>query len=262
MDSSGSANPLYLEDIIEREGYHPNGLRSNRNLTRPLRNDEPFLQDNISPDTTAGQLLRAIMRSFLLKLEPRGGWTKTSACEEERLVRYPIETVASHSWGLAHLVFAISQTKEFKRDVPKFDRLAAYEMALHHDLAELITGDITPRDGISYEEKHRLECIAMESIVGLYPEGPGRALSETHRRYEARQCVESRLVKDCDKIDLMLTGLMYGRQGFSGFSDFYPNSMIGGLSTKFTTEMALTIIEVRNKLIAKNELYARPKEAS
>ena len=37
-------------------------------------------------------------------------------------------------------------------------------MALVHDLAECIVGDITPHCGVSKEDKHRMEDEAMEKI--------------------------------------------------------------------------------------------------
>ncbi len=43
------------------------------------------------------------------------------------------------------------------------------ELAIIHDLAECIVGDITPRCGISPDEKHRREEAAMKSITKLIP---------------------------------------------------------------------------------------------
>lgn len=41
------------------------------------------------------------------------------------------------------------------------------ELALVHDLAECIVGDITPRSGVSVEEKHKLETDAMLELARL-----------------------------------------------------------------------------------------------
>lgn len=38
-------------------------------------------------------------------------------------------------------------------------------MALAHDLAEAVVGDITPHDGVSREEKHRRENV---SFIGCH----------------------------------------------------------------------------------------------
>lgn len=43
------------------------------------------------------------------------------------------------------------------------------ELAIVHDMAECIVGDITPICGISQEEKHRREEEAMERLADLIP---------------------------------------------------------------------------------------------
>lgn len=43
------------------------------------------------------------------------------------------------------------------------------KMALVHDLAECIVGDITPYDGISKEEKNRRETQAIQQITSSLP---------------------------------------------------------------------------------------------
>ncbi len=43
-------------------------------------------------------------------------------------------------------------------------------MALVHDLAESIVGDITPYDNVSVSDKRRLEEEAFKKIVNLLPQ--------------------------------------------------------------------------------------------
>ena len=42
---------------------------------------------------------------------------------------------------------------------PELEKEKCIKIAIVHDLAECITGDITPYDGITPEEKHKLEGI-------------------------------------------------------------------------------------------------------
>jgi 5'-deoxynucleotidase YfbR-like HD superfamily hydrolase len=42
----------------------------------------------------------------------------------------------------------------------QYDRQRCVQMALVHDLAESIVGDLTPHCGVSREEKHRMEKVA------------------------------------------------------------------------------------------------------
>ena len=60
---------------------------------------------------------------------------------------------------------------------PDLDTDKCIKMALVHDIAESIVGDITPHCGISKDEKHRLESEAMEQIRSkLSHHGAGRKL--------------------------------------------------------------------------------------
>lgn len=43
------------------------------------------------------------------------------------------------------------------------------ELAIIHDMAECIIGDITPNCGVSSEEKRRREAAAMEHLTRLIP---------------------------------------------------------------------------------------------
>lgn len=242
-----TANQNKPNGVDALNNLHPNGLPNKGGLKRPKRNDEPFMED-IFPDTPLGQLLRGIHRSFLIKYEPRIGWARKGACEETKLLAHPCEVVASHQWGVMWLVLTISSTPEFQTELPKFDRQKAYEMAAAHDLAELVTGDITPIDGISPEEKHLLESEAMKSILSFYPLETSQVLSRIYNRYEDRQCVESKFVKDCDRLDFMITAFVLERQGFSGFKEFYINSNREQFSTKIAKDLSELLLKTRDKL--------------
>lgn len=52
-------------------------------------------------------------------------------------------------------------------DSLKLDRVKCMQLALVHDLAESIVGDITPFCGVSKEDKRAMEMKAMEDICKL-----------------------------------------------------------------------------------------------
>jgi putative hydrolase of HD superfamily len=52
-------------------------------------------------------------------------------------------------------------------DRPNLDMNRCIQMALVHDLAEAIVGDITPECGISTDEKTRLETVKLETDLSL-----------------------------------------------------------------------------------------------
>ena len=64
------------------------------------------------------------------------------------------ESIADHMYRMSIMAQLI--------DDSSIDKNKCIKMALVHDMAEAITGDITPDDGISAEEKTRLETVKFE----------------------------------------------------------------------------------------------------
>ena len=100
-------------------------------------------------------------------------------------------------------------------------------MALVHDMAEALAGDIAPSDGISKAEKHRMETEALAAMrSALAPssssstaadddddngETPAvsREILALWTEYEAGATPEARLLKDMDKVEMILQALEY-----------------------------------------------------
>lgn len=225
-------------------------------LQRPDRDDGPF-EVNVFPDTELGQLLDGITMSFLIKQEPRRGWYRKKACSEIVLSKHPCEVVAAHQWGVGWLIMCLIPSRLFRQEAfPNFDASVALQMALIHDQAESITSDITPVDGISADEKHRRESKAMNLILARFPDEIAERLRKIYLRYEERKCSESKLVKDCDRLDFMITAFMLERQGFKGLREFYINSN-KDFHTKFAQDLANLLIETRDRLAATDKLYPK-----
>lgn len=100
---------------------------------------------------------------------------------------------------------------------PSLDRFKMVQIALVHDLAEAIVGDITPMDNIPKQEKARMEMEAMERICNeLIPSATHRlqadSLMALFREYEDKSTPEARYVKDVDKYELVLQTFEYERR--------------------------------------------------
>ena len=91
------------------------------------------------------------------------------------------------------------------------------QMALVHDLAEATVGDITPHCGVSDEEKHKLEKEAMENLCRLLPIS-NHNIQELWKEYEDGVSEEAKLVKDLDKLEMILQALEYEKDGKNGKS--------------------------------------------
>ncbi|MCJ1269020.1 hypothetical protein MMC22_008908 [Lobaria immixta] len=92
------------------------------------------------------------------------------------------------------------------------------KMALVHDMAESLVGDITPVDNVPTAEKHRREAESMEFLAGTllgkssrgYDQGQG--LKEIWQEYEDSKTKEAIFVHDVDKMELLLQMMEYERR--------------------------------------------------
>ena len=89
-------------------------------------------------------------------------------------------------------------------------------MALIHDMAESLVGDITPVDNVPKDEKSRREAATIdyiaENLLGACANGgrdAGRELKEVWWEYETGKTAESVFVHDVDKIELLLQMVEY-----------------------------------------------------
>ncbi|XP_039604336.1 HD domain-containing protein 2 [Polypterus senegalus] len=128
-----------------------------------------------------------------LKTIPRTGWVY-------RNIKKP-ESVADHMYRMAVLAFLIEDKKLNK------DR--CIKLALIHDMAECIVGDIAPSDNISKEEKHRREKEAMKYLTDLLSEDVKKEIYELWEEYEYQSSPEAKLVKELDQCEMILQAYEY-----------------------------------------------------
>ena len=133
----------------------------------------------------------AFLEVLGLKEVDRAGWKRKGLTG--------VESVADHSWGVAFLAMQICP--------PELNRLRLIEMAICHDIAEVRIGDITPHDGVSAEEKVRIETEAMLDLSKGFPQGS--RMLELYQEYEAGETAEARFLKLCDKLDMALQSYVY-----------------------------------------------------
>ncbi|EGF78332.1 hypothetical protein BATDEDRAFT_26928 [Batrachochytrium dendrobatidis JAM81] len=86
---------------------------------------------------------------------------------------------------------------------PTMDKNRLIKMAIVHDLAEAVVGDITPYSGVSKKDKQQRERDAM----ALFVENQGRSseileIQALWEEYEAGSTKEALLCKDIDKATL------------------------------------------------------------
>lgn len=131
-----------------------------------------------------------------LKLEKRTGWHKCGIPFEKT------ESIADHMYRMAIMVCVVQDES--------IDKFKAVKMALVHDMAEALVGDITPTCGVSEEEKNRRETEAMQLIRDTLGDNPfGLEAQQLWLEYAADFTKESQFVKDVDKTELYVQVVEY-----------------------------------------------------
>ncbi|XP_053972810.1 5'-deoxynucleotidase HDDC2-like isoform X2 [Hylaeus volcanicus] len=151
------------------------------------------------------------------------------------------ETIAGHMYRMAMLSFLVDNKDNL-------DKVKIMQMALIHDLAECIVGDITPHDGIPPDVKHRLEDEAMEDICKLLGD-KGPMILEMFREYEKQESPEAKYVKDLDRLDLIMQAYEYEkRDNVPGALEEFFATTNGKIRHPFINQIASEITSRRDAL--------------
>jgi putative hydrolase of HD superfamily len=167
-----------------------------------------------------------------LKTTKRAGWVK-------RDVQDP-ESIADHMYrmGLMALIAA---------DLPGVNREKCIKMAIVHDMAEAIVGDITPSDGVPKLEKSRREKEALDHMCKLLGGGPrAEEIHELWMEYEENSSAEAKVVKDFDKVEMILQALEYEKEQGKDLEEFF-QSTAGKFQTHVGKAWAAEIASRRTK---------------
>ncbi|RPA87417.1 putative HD family hydrolase [Ascobolus immersus RN42] len=130
-----------------------------------------------------------------LKTTPREGWRRHG-------IKAP-ESISDHMYRMSLISLLVSPST--------VDASKCMKLALVHDMAELIVGDITPLDGVAKSEKNRREQETMVYLASLLPKAAGEMLVELWQEYEDGETKEAAFVKDVDKFELLLQMVEYER---------------------------------------------------
>ncbi|TDH72148.1 hypothetical protein CCR75_004689 [Bremia lactucae] len=95
------------------------------------------------------------------------------------------------------------------------NRFKCIKMAIVHDLAESLVGDITPHDGVAEEDKHRMEKEALGEICKTLGNTPSALeIRELWNEYEAGFTEEAKIVKVSGIFKSSTERFSYFFQGF------------------------------------------------
>ncbi|KAG4942615.1 hypothetical protein JHK85_047261 [Glycine max] len=154
---------------------------------------------------------------YLKQTTKRTGWVRKD-------VKNP-ESIADHMYRMSLMALVAS-------DVPGVDRNKCIKMAIVHDIAEAIVGDITPLDGVSKAEKNQREQAALDHMCKVLGGGStAKEIAELWMEYESNSSPEAKFVKDLDKVEMILQALEYEVEQGKDLDEFFWST-----AGKFQTE--------------------------
>ncbi|KAI9742921.1 MAG: hypothetical protein M1818_003650 [Claussenomyces sp. TS43310] len=139
-----------------------------------------------------------------LKTTKREGWRRFGIDRGE--------SISDHMYRMSLITMLAPPSLAARINIPHCTK-----MALVHDMAEALVGDITPKDGVAKAEKSRRESTTMdylvEGLLGRVDGGAaGRDLKAIWQEYEDGVTLESQFVHDVDKVELVLQMFDYERR--------------------------------------------------
>lgn len=140
-----------------------------------------------------------------LKTTPREGWRRFSIDNGE--------SIADHMYRMSIITMMAPASLSSRLNIPRCTK-----MALVHDMAESLVGDITPVDGVNKMEKNRRESETMSFItkqmLGSIGDGgkEGESIRAIWQEYEDNMTLEAKFVHDVDKLELILQMVEYEKR--------------------------------------------------
>ncbi|OVA06914.1 HD/PDEase domain [Macleaya cordata] len=194
---------------------------SSSSLNNNSNNGGESPSDSLSkkePSTPASSAIDFLSLCHRLKSTKRTGWIR-------REIQDP-ESIADHMYRMGVMALIAA-------DIPGVDRDKCVKMAIVHDIAEAIVGDIAPSDGIPKAEKSRREREALDHMCKLLGGGSrAKEIGDLWMEYEENSSPEAKVVKDLDKVEMILQALEYENDQGKDLEEFFQST-----AGKFQTDL-------------------------
>ena len=161
-------------------------------------------------------LLSFLRTANHLKSLPRTGWLFAGVVQPESLADHTC-LVAIYALFLAEVVNADPAAQGLASPL-NVERVLC--LALIHDLAESVLTDLPKRaaEVLGEEAKHQAEDRIIASLLEELPRGEHYAA--LWQEYDSGATPEARLVKDVDKLEMVLQSMRYGERGHTNLDEF------------------------------------------
>ena len=198
-----SINPTPAsQNGVWRKASSPRSSKLSNNANHVLALKQFDIPKISQSPTTPLPFLHVLTR---LKTTPREGWRRFGIENGE--------SISDHMYRMA-IITMLAPPSLAKR----LNLAHCAKMALVHDMAECLVGDITPVDNVAKNEKSRREATTMDFLTskllgssagatGLKEAGEG--IKEIWQEYEDSKTPEAIFVHDVDKFELVLQMVEY-----------------------------------------------------
>jgi 5'-deoxynucleotidase YfbR-like HD superfamily hydrolase len=141
------------------------------------------------------ELMELFHAIYKLKITKRSGWVRCGIRSSE--------SVADHIMRTAFIAMNIGDSLNLNTE-------KMLKMSLLHDLAEIITGDITPYDTEDIQDKRNKERAAIVKLLAEIPNG--QEYISLWNEYDKQLSSEAKLIRNIDKLEMSIQALEYQRE--------------------------------------------------
>lgn len=184
----------------------------------------------------------------LLKQQKRTGWINMGIPNPE--------SISDHMYRMS-IISMVLDSKNFNNNNGELiDFSKCCKIALVHDIAESLVGDIVPHDlNIDKVEKSKREYKAILylcEIISKYSLENANEIKELWIDYECQRNFESTIVKDIDKYELLIQTFEYERLNNVRMDEFYSCRKV--IKHEEIQKLADELINQRNEFLKLNNL--------
>jgi putative hydrolase of HD superfamily len=182
----------------------------------------------------------------LLKQQKRTGWINMGIPEPE--------SISDHMYRMSIMTMVLDSNAWDNNKNIDFNKCS--KIALIHDIAESLVGDIVPHDvNIDKFEKSKREYKAILyicDVISKYNIESANEIKELWIDYELQRNIEATIVKDIDKFELLIQTFEYERLHKKRMDEFYScRKVIKNIEIQ---NLADELISKRDEFLIKNNL--------